>query len=152
MTDQKQSLQHRIAEKLFERAFDDLKRLSEAEQQSLLATVGKRVLENASQPVDQATKPVEVVSISNFRADFPLKPVRQQIFRNEIVQIDGVEFIDCTFDAVAFKFEGQAPYGFTTVHIENGSKLTITSDNPPIRAAIELTIAIMKLINAPATR
>jgi hypothetical protein len=148
MTEEKQSLQCRILAKTFERAFDDLKRLSETEQQSLLAAIGRSVLQTIPQSPTDAAKPVESVSTSNFRADFPLRQVRQQTFRNEAVQVDGIEFIDCTFDAVTFKFEGQAPFNFTTVHIENGSKLTVASDNPAIYAAIELTIAIMKLVNA----
>jgi hypothetical protein len=152
MTEQKQSLQYRIIARTFERGFDDLKRLSETEQQSLLVTIGRRVLQDTPQSPADVAQPVELVSTSNFRVDFPLKQIRQQTFRNETVEVDGINFIDCTFDAVAFKFEGQAPFNFTTVHIENGSKLTVASDNPAIHAAIELTVAIMKLVNAPAER
>ena len=148
MTEQKQSLQYRIIARTFERAFDDLKRLSETDQQSLLIEIGRRVLQNTPQAPAETAKPGELVSTSNFRADYPLKQVRQQTFRNETVQVDGIEFIDCTFDAVAFKFEGEAPFNFTTVHIQNKSKLTVASGNLAIRAAIELTVAIMKLVNA----
>jgi hypothetical protein len=152
MTEQKQSLQYRISARTFERAFDDLTRLSETEQQSLLVEIGRRVLQNTPQSPADAAEPVELVSTSNFHADFPLKQVRQQTFRNETVQVDGIEFIDCTFDAVTFKFEGQAPFNFTTVHIENGSKLAVASGDAAIHAAIELTVAIMKLVNASTER
>jgi hypothetical protein len=82
---------------------------------------------------------------SNFREDFPLKQIRDQTFKNQTVQVDGNEFINCTFDNVVFKFEGQAPFRFVTDHFENGSKLGVASDNRPIQAAIELTAAIMKV-------
>ena len=48
------------------------------------------------------------LSLANFRADFPLGQVQTKTFRNETVQIDGNQFIDCTFDNVAFKFDGTA--------------------------------------------
>ena len=87
-------------------------------------------------------------SASNFREDFPLKQIREQTFKNQTVQVDGNEFINCTFDNVAFKFEGQAPFRFVTAHFENGSKLSVGSDNRPIQAAIELTVAIIKAASA----
>jgi hypothetical protein len=83
--------------------------------------------------------------ISNFRDDFPLKQIRDQTFKNQTVQVDGNEFINCTFDNVVFKFEGQAPFRFVTDHFESGSKLGVASDNRPIQAAIELTAAIIRV-------
>src|SRR5215470_1604184 len=79
-----------------------------------------------------------VPSTSNFRADFPLNEVREKIFKNETVQLDGNEFINCTFDNVIFEFNGQAPFRFTNVHVENQSKIEIRSKNPVVLATLEL--------------
>jgi hypothetical protein len=88
------------------------------------------------------------MSIANFRADFPLKQIQSRTFKNETVQIDGNEFIDCTFDNVIFKFDGQAPFRFTNDHFHLPSKFSIGSDNPVAKAAIELVSAFQKVENA----
>jgi hypothetical protein len=87
-------------------------------------------------------------SASNFRDDFPLKQVRDQTFKNQNVNVDGNEFINCTFDNVVFRFAGQAPFRFVTDHFGKGTKLGVASDNRPIQAAIELTAAILKVDSA----
>ena len=88
------------------------------------------------------------MSIANFRADFPLKQIQSKTFKNETVQIDGNEFIDCTFDNVVFKFDGQAPFRFTQDHLHLPSKFSISSDNPVAKATIELVSVFQKLENA----
>ena len=87
------------------------------------------------------------MSLANFRADFPLKQIQSRTFKNETVQIDGNEFIDCTFDNVVFKFDGQAPFRFTNDHFAQRSKFTIASDNPIITATIQLVSAFLKAEN-----
>jgi hypothetical protein len=84
-------------------------------------------------------------SLSNFRADFPLQQIRGKTFTNEIVQLDGNAFIDCTFDNVRFKFNGQAPFGFTDVHFHNLTKLQVVSDNPVVETTLKLVGALMSL-------
>ena len=150
MTEQNQSFQYRVTAKMFERAFAELERLSGTEQRNLRIVIGRRFLQKS--PPAEAAQPVEASSTSNFRSDVPLRQIRDEIFANQPVQVDGNEFVDCTFDNVTFKFEGQAPFRFTTVHFEDASKLAVTSDNPAIQAAIELTVAVMKLVNAPNAR
>ena len=76
------------------------------------------------------------LSLANFRTDFPLSQIRAKTFRNETVQIDGNDFIDCTFDNATLKFEGTAPFRFTNDHF-NG-KINLTSNNPVITATIGL--------------
>jgi hypothetical protein len=88
------------------------------------------------------------LSLANFRPDFPLKEIREKTFKNETVQLDGNAFIDCTFDNVILKFDGQAPFRFTNDHFENRLKLGITSNNPVIKSTIELVSVFMKLENA----
>jgi hypothetical protein len=88
-----------------------------------------------------------IQSIANFRADLPLKQIQAKTFKNETVQLDGNEFIDCTFDNVALKFDGQAPFRFTNDHFVEHSNLAITSDNPVIKATIELMGGLIKLGN-----
>jgi len=87
-------------------------------------------------------------SASNFREDFQLTQVRDKAFKNEDVQVDGNEFVNCTFDNVVFKFAGNAPFRFVTDHFGSGTKLGVSSDNRPIQAAMELTAAIMKVNSA----
>jgi hypothetical protein len=149
MTEPKQSFRYELTAKLFEQAFADLERLSGTEQRHLRIAVGRRFLQKSSRI--EAAEPVEV-STSHFRADLPLTQVRDQTFANQTVEVDGKEFVDCTFDSVTFKFEGEAPFRFTTVHFEHASKLAVASDNPAIQAAIELTVAVIKLVNAPNSR
>jgi hypothetical protein len=144
MTERNQSFQYQVTAKLFEQAFADLERLSGTEQRQLRIAVGRRFLQKSS-----LIEPEQPVEECNFWADLPLRQVRDQTFANKTLEVDGKEFVDCTFDSVTFKFEGQAPFRFTTVHFEHPSKLAVTSDNPAIQAAIELTVAVIKLVNAP---
>jgi hypothetical protein len=94
-------------------------------------------------------QPPNTVSLANFRADFPLRQIQTKTFRNETVQIDGNEFIDCTFDNVTFQFDGTAPFRFTNDHFQGHSKYSITSNNPVIKSTIELMGAFIHLTNPP---
>jgi hypothetical protein len=85
------------------------------------------------------------MSLANFRPDFPLTQIQSRTFKNETVQIDGNEFIDCTFDNVTFKFNGQAPFHFSNVHFHVPSKFEISSDNPIVKSTMELVSAFQKL-------
>ena len=84
-------------------------------------------------------------SVGNFRDDYPLKEIRAKTFKNETVQLDGNAFIDCTFDNVTFKFDGEAPFGFTNDHFSPNSKYAITSNNPVVKATIGLMSAFIKM-------
>src|SRR5260370_15554281 len=75
-------------------------------------------------------------STANFRPDFALKQVHGKTFKNETVELDGNAFVDCRFDNVIFKFKGEAPFNFANDHFD--SKFGVTSDNPAIKATIEL--------------
>jgi hypothetical protein len=86
-----------------------------------------------------------VSTAANFRKDFPLNQIRDKTFRSQDVQVDGNEFINCTFDNVVFKFAGQAPFAFVTDHFEKGGKLGVASDSRPIQAAMELTASILRI-------
>ena len=85
------------------------------------------------------------LSLANFRADFPLKQIQTKTFKNETIQIDGNEFIDCTFDNVIFKFDGQAPFRFTNGHFQTPLKFGVTSSNPVVKATIEIMSIFVKL-------
>ena len=87
------------------------------------------------------------LSLANFRPDFPLTKIQTKTFRNETVQLDGNEFIDCTFDNVVLKFDGKAPFRLTNDHFVQPLKFTIASDNPIIKATIELMGAFLKAAN-----
>jgi hypothetical protein len=85
------------------------------------------------------------LSTANFRADFPLHQIREKTFKNETVELDGNSYVNCTFDTVTFKFEGQAPFGFVNSHFENLSKLQVVSNNPIIKSTLELVGALISL-------
>jgi hypothetical protein len=85
------------------------------------------------------------LSLANFRSDFPLTKIQTKTFRNETVQLDGNEFIDCTFDNVVLKFDGKAPFRFINGHfVEHYS---IASDNPVIKPILELLGGLLKAQN-----
>jgi hypothetical protein len=87
-------------------------------------------------------------SPANFRADFPLKQIQAKTFKNETVQLDGNDFIDCTFDNVTLKFDGQAPFRLTNDHWVSHSKFSIASDNPVIKSTLQLMDAFLKAENS----
>jgi hypothetical protein len=86
-------------------------------------------------------------TLANFRADFPLNQVQGKTFKNETVQLDGNDFINCTFDNVILKFEGQAPFRFTNAHFVEQSKFSLASDNPAVKAALELMGGFLRTQN-----
>jgi hypothetical protein len=86
-------------------------------------------------------------SLTNFREDYPLKEIRGKALQNGTVQIDGNAFIDCTFDNVTFRFDGKAPFRFTTDRFPPHSKFSITSNNLVVVATMELINGFTKLGN-----
>jgi len=92
-------------------------------------------------------QPPNTLSLANFRADFPLSKIQAKTFSNETVQIDGNEFIDCTFDNVIFKFDGKAPFRFSNDHFQGHSKYSITSSNPIVTSTIQLMGGFINLTN-----
>jgi hypothetical protein len=82
---------------------------------------------------------------SNFQAQVPLTQIRGQTFKDQTVPLDGKEYIDCTFDNVVFAFEGKAGFQLTNVHFEKGSKFGISSDNPVVKATLQLMTVFVKL-------
>jgi hypothetical protein len=89
-------------------------------------------------------QPASGPSVSNFREDFPLKQIRQTTFKDQTVTLDGNEYVDCTFDNVTFKFNGEAPFRLTNYHFEKNSKLGIASDNPAVKSTMQLMTALIE--------
>jgi hypothetical protein len=85
-------------------------------------------------------------SATNFRDDYPFKEYRGKTYKNETVQIDGNNFIDCTFDNVTFRFDGEAPFRFTNDHFQGAFRLT--SNNPIVKSTLVLVGTFIKLENA----
>jgi hypothetical protein len=97
---------------------------------------------------EQSTNPQQLAN--NFREDYPLKEYRGKTYKDETVQIDGNEFIDCTFDNVTLKFDGQAPFRFTNDHFQG--KFGFTSDNPIVKSTMALLGTFIKMENAAQTQ
>jgi len=79
-----------------------------------------------------------------FNYDQNLKQIRNRTFRNETVEIDGREFIDCTFDNVQFRYDGKAIPRFTNVHFKLNGTYAIASQNSAIAHAMIILDAIQK--------
>jgi hypothetical protein len=88
--------------------------------------------------------------LANFREDYPFKEYRGMTYKDEVVQIDGNNFIDCTFDNVTLRFEGEAPFRFTNDHFRD--KFSFTSNNPVVKSTIALLSTFIKMENAAQTR
>jgi hypothetical protein len=43
----------------------------------------------------------------------PLRVIAQQEFRNQLVPLDGIEYVGCTFRTVTFVYNGIAPFAIT---------------------------------------
>jgi hypothetical protein len=84
-------------------------------------------------------------SLANFREDYPLTEYRGKTYKDETVQIDGNHFVDCTFDNVTFRFDGQAPFRFTNDHFQGAFRLT--SNNPVVKSTMILVGTFIKLEN-----
>jgi hypothetical protein len=85
-------------------------------------------------------------SLANFRDDYPFKEYRGKTYKDETVQIDGNNFIDCRFDNVIFRFDGQAPFRFANDHFSG--KFSLTTNNPVVKATMELVGTFINLENA----
>ena len=94
----------------------------------------------------QAEQSTNTQPLTNFRDDYPFKEYRAKTYKDETVQIDGNNFVDCTFDNVVLRFDGQAPFRFTNDHF-NG-KFSLTSNNPIVKATMGLMGSFIKAENA----
>lgn len=56
--------------------------------------------------------------------DKPLEKRFRVHFKNETVLIDGLEFIDCSFENVTFKYQGTRPFRFTGKNTGNSRRIT----------------------------
>jgi hypothetical protein len=68
-----------------------------------------------------------------FSFDTKLIQIAGRTYKHETVQLDGYEFISCTFNEVTFKFDGIAPTGMRDVMITGSSDFT--SSDPAIKVA-----------------
>jgi hypothetical protein len=89
-----------------------------------------------------AEQSANMQSLANFREDYPFKEYRGMTYKDETVQIDGKNFIDCTFDNVTLRFEGKAPFRFTNDHFTE--KFAFASNNPVVKSTMALLGAFYK--------
>ena len=61
-------------------------------------------------------------------------------FKNEIVLIDGLEFIECRFENVTFKYDGTRPFRFTGKNTGNSRR--VTTDNKIVGQTLSLTLML----------
>lgn len=71
--------------------------------------------------------------------DAPLEKRFRFHYKNETVDVDGFEFIECTFENVTFRYQGRRPFRF---HKTKGDSKKLTTDNPVVGTTVILLTAI----------
>jgi hypothetical protein len=71
-------------------------------------------------------------------SDQNLKQIVNQTFRNETVDVDGKEFLECTFENVTFKFEGKRAFRFINVKFVRPSYYRFLTSNPVVTQTASL--------------
>jgi hypothetical protein len=104
------------------------------------------VIGSATGQMALAEQSANTQSLTNFRDDYPFKEFRGKTYKDETVQIDGNDFIDCTFDNVILRFDGQAPFRFTNDHFTG--KFELATNNAVVKATMELVDSFIKMENA----
>jgi hypothetical protein len=87
--------------------------------------------------------PLQVI----FDPNAKLEQVFARTYHNQAVQLDGKEFVDCTFDNVTFFYHGDAPFLLTEAHFPPGSNIRFGSTNPAIKLAVGLILRIARNIH-----
>lgn len=64
--------------------------------------------------------------------------VRGKSFRNEVVHLDGKQFIGCTFFNVSFEYDGGRYEIGPDCTVENGGRIKLQTRKPSVRRTIEL--------------
>jgi len=88
--------------------------------------------------------------LANPSADFPtpnwlepLEPVVNQEFRNQVVELDGKNFVDCKFVNVTFLYNGTMPIQFSNCTIAGvKGEYILQADNPVVMVTHELVDAL----------
>jgi len=73
--------------------------------------------------------------------DRPLQKMFRRKYKDEVVELDGNHFIECTFENVTMRYQGRRPYMATkTQFIGTLPEISvkITSDNPLVGQIIQL--------------
>jgi hypothetical protein len=86
--------------------------------------------------------------LTNPSADFPtpnwhepLEPVVNKEFRNQEVELDGKNFVDCRFINVTFRYNGTMPIQFSNCTLPVGEYI-LQADNPVVMVTHELVDAL----------
>jgi len=95
--------------------------------------------------------------LTNPSADFPtpdwhepLEPVVNQEFRNQVVELDGKNFVDCRFFNVTFRYNGTMPIQFSNCTLPFGEYI-LQADNPVVMVTHELVDALRKVAGEKGT-
>jgi hypothetical protein len=73
----------------------------------------------------------------------PLEPVVNKEFRNETVELDGKNFVDCRFVNVTFRYNGTMPTQFSNCTMPGaGREYILQTDNPLVLTTHELVNAL----------
>ena len=68
----------------------------------------------------------------------PLKPVVNQTYRNETVELDGKSFNGCRFANVTFVYNGTKPTQFTDCSRTGENEYKFQTDNPAVMTTVEV--------------
>ena len=82
----------------------------------------------------------------------PLTQVRDRTFKGRTIQLDGYDYINCTFEDVTFEYEGTAPTRFTGKYIVRPGSwkdVTLRSNNPVVKQTMLITMQLNKIVGVP---
>jgi hypothetical protein len=71
-----------------------------------------------------------------YNNDTKLKRVAHRVFKNEVVPLDGMEYIDCTFENITFYYNGTTRISLVSPNITSGPRFR--TDNKSIVATLAL--------------
>jgi hypothetical protein len=97
-----------------------------------------------SQPTTTAANGVTFVNQAAWD-HYALNQVWSKTFANQIVLLDGHEYINCTFNNVTLEYDGTAPARLTTSHFVKGSNVGLGSKNAVVNQTMLIMDGLSKL-------
>jgi hypothetical protein len=107
-------------------------------------------IRNGTANTTSAAKSNESLTQSRIQREFPTtdwdKPLTQifrQHYKNETVQLDGKNFVECTFENVTFIYQGTRPIQMMNCRKipQEGFLVTVQTDNPVVFTALGIMSA-----------
>jgi hypothetical protein len=76
--------------------------------------------------------------------DAATTPILNRMFTNEDVQLDGYEYVNCTFENVTFYYNGTAASRMTNITFSPNSTIRLMTKNPIIQQTMIIMDTLQK--------